>query len=90
MAEIIENRDRFAARFVLVSEIADANMGYVSAFRKNGFQCYFLENDYSYEGYLGALGGKESEFGRLKPLGNERERPPTADLVFVYDRAAKT
>jgi FkbM family methyltransferase len=89
LLEIIENKDRFAPRFVVVSEIGDANLGFVDAFKRNGFQCFFLENDYTHKAYLGLAGRRESEFGRLQPLGNMGERPPTADLVFVYDRSAR-
>jgi FkbM family methyltransferase len=88
LSEIIENKDRFAPRLVVVSEIGEANFGFVDAFRRNGFQCFYLENDYTYEAYLGITGCKDSEFGRLQPLGNMGERPPTADMVFVYERSA--
>jgi FkbM family methyltransferase len=87
LSEIIENKDRFAPRLVVVSELGDANIHFADAFKKNGFQCFYLENDYTYEAYLGLAGQKESEFGRLRPLGDMRERPPTADMVFYYERA---
>ena len=88
LSEIIENKDRFAPRLVVVSEIGEANLGFVDTFRKNGFQCSYLENDYTYEAYLGIAGRKDSEFGHLQPLGKGGERPPTADMVFVYERIA--
>ena len=88
LSEIIENKDRFAPRLVVVSETADTNIGFVDMFRSNGFECFYLENDYTFEAYLGIIGRKDSEFGRLQPLGARGERPPTADMVFVYEKIA--
>jgi len=87
LSEIIKNKDRFAPRFVLVSEIGDANMHFADTFKKNGFQCFYLENDYTFEAYLRLNGQKESEFGHLRPFGDNGERPPTADMIFFYERA---
>lgn len=86
LAEIIEHRDRFAPRFVVVSEIGEANASFVDTFRSHGFQCFFLDNDYSYEGYLGVSSQNEGKLGGIHPLGKNGAWPPTADLVFVYDR----
>ena len=88
LSELIVNKDRFAPRLVVVSEIVEANLGFVDAFRRNGFKCFYLDNDYTYKAYLGTIGRKDSEFGCLQPLGNRGERPPTADMVFVYERRA--
>jgi FkbM family methyltransferase len=88
LSEIIKNKDRFAPRLVVVSEVADDNIGFVDAFRTNGFQCFYLENDYTYKAYLGLTARKEGDFGRLQPLGEKAERPPTADMVFIYERSA--
>ena len=88
LSELIEHKDQFAPQLVVVSEIAEANLGFVDAFRRNGFQCFYLENDYTYKAYLGVTGRKDSEFGRLHPLGNKGETPPAADMVFVYERSA--
>ena len=87
LSEIIENKDQFAPRLVVVSEISDANISFVDVFKANGFQCFYLENDYTYEAYLALSGRDESEFGHLRPLANKGERPPTSDIVFIYERS---
>jgi FkbM family methyltransferase len=90
LSEIIENKDRFSPRLVVVSEIADRNIHFIDAFANNGFKCFYLENDYAFDASMGLTGREEGEFGRLQPLENKGERPPTADLVFVYERSVKS
>ncbi len=83
LSEIISNKDRFASRFVVVSEISDENLHFIDEFKKYGFQCYYLDNDYSWEAYLNASGKTEVT---LFPVEDKPKRPPTADLVFIYQR----
>jgi hypothetical protein len=77
-----DSRDPFMHGSTLPDGAARSTTSHDAVLKKNGFQCFYLENDYTYEAYLGLSGQKESELGRLRPFGDKGERPRTADMVF--------
>ena len=74
LEEIIANREKFAKRLTIVSEVNDGNLDLVDRFLSAGFRCSVLDNSYNFEAYLS---------GRTEaPQPWNGVRHPSADLIF--------
>lgn len=82
LSEILANKDRFTKPLIVVSEVSSGNEPVIEQFRCHGFRCAFVENEYSVESYLKSVASKRTV--RPSELVPSIQRPPTADLIFVY------
>jgi FkbM family methyltransferase len=80
LKQILENKDRFARNFTLVTEVGDDNLDLVDEFLDAGFKCFVLENDYGFGAYF--LGDK----ALVAPKPWAGNRAPAADLIFQYNK----
>jgi FkbM family methyltransferase len=83
LTEILTNKDQFMKPLIVVSELSSGNEPIIEQFQCHGFRCAFIENEYDIESYLKSVASKRTV--RPSGLAPNKQRPPTADVVFVYN-----
>lgn len=86
LTDILLHKHLFNRPFTLVAEISAKNQDLIPQFAAAGFDCRFLENDYSFVSYMAACrNGKPDLTHSLDPISTGSVGKREGDFVFTLD-----